>query len=382
MPLKNDFSKQKIIGVCIYAAAVFAAVYGAKCLIDTLVYTAANMGDMFRGAANLFLKMLHVFAILVFGLVTAYILDPLVDFISQKIHIKRGSSVLIIYIIILVIVSFFIYSILNRIYIYDKNNIANAFSLAFKYYRQKLSVILSQLEGFIQKYDKFNFSEGLYKKIGAANIDYIKILRRIGTISADFFIGLILAFYFLKDKEMLLSRAKYIFKLTVPKKIQPVLLYIARETDSVFSGYIRGQLAAAVIISILAASLLTILRIPFAAVIGIITGFTTIIPYLGALVGLLLSAGAAMLDGSFGRAAAAVAVMLILQQADSIIIAPRLVGERVSLSPAAVIAALGISGNLFGLWGMVFAVPAAALIKIFFMGLIRKLERKNQKRRV
>ena len=127
----------------------------------------------------------------------------------------------------------------------------------------------------------------------------------------------------------------------------------------------------------LASSLLTILRIPFAAVIGIITGFTNIIPYLGALVGLLLSAGAAILDGNIGRAAAAVVVMLILQQIDSIVIAPRLVGERVSLSPAAVIASLGIAGNLFGLWGMVFAVPSAALIKIFSLRLIKKLDRKR-----
>lgn len=110
-----------------------------------------------------------------------------------------------------------------------------------------------------------------------------------------------------------------------------------------------------------------------------IFAFTNIIPYLGALVGLLLSAFSAMLDGGFGRAAAAIIVMLVLQQIDSVIIAPRLVGERVSLSPAAVIAALGISANLFGLWGMVFAVPAAALIKIFFMQLIKRIEQKKTK---
>ena len=69
--------------------------------------------------------------------------------------------------------------------------------------------------------------------------------------------------------------------------------------------------------------------------------------------------------------------MLVLQQADSLIIAPRLVGERVSLSPPAVIAALGIFGNLFGLWGMVFAVPAAALLKIFFIAIIDKIEEKK-----
>ena len=377
MPLKNDFSKQKLICVCIYAAAVFAAVYGAKCLIDGLVYAAANMGYMFKSAADILIKIFHVFAILVFGLVTAYILDPLVGFISQKFHLKRHISVFVIYIFIILIAAVFVYGILNRIYIYDKTNIANAFSLAFKHYHNRFSEIFAKLELLIQKYDKFDISTGIYKKLSSSDIDHIKILRRISSVLADFFIGLILAFYFLKDKDILLRQAKYIFSLIVPKKIQPVLLYIYRETDSVFSGYIRGQLADAVIISILAASLLTILRIPFAIAIGIITGFTNLIPYLGALIGLLLSTGAALLDGSPGHAAAAALLMLVLQQADSIIIAPRLVGERVSLSPAAVIAALGVFGNLFGLWGMVFAVPTAALIKIFSLRFIKKLEKKQ-----
>ena len=101
MPLKDKLSKQKIIGVCIYAAAVFAAVYGAKCLIDAVVYFAANMGHTFKSAANMLVKILHAFAILVFGLAAAYILDPPVDFISRRFHCKRHISVLIIYVFIL-----------------------------------------------------------------------------------------------------------------------------------------------------------------------------------------------------------------------------------------------------------------------------------------
>ena len=369
--------KQKIINACIYAAAVFAAVYGTKYLIDGAVYIFVNMGSMFRSAADIFVKLLHIFAILVFGLITAYILDPLADGIEKRLHVSRTASAVIIYLAIIFLAVFSLAGLINRIYIYDKNDLLNAFSLAFEHYRARLFQIYTHIYTFAAKHDLFGVLSRISEAAKTTDTDYIAILHRIGTLAADLFLGLVLAFYFLKDKQALLFGARRIFTLLTPKKIQPVILYIIHETDSVFSGYIRGQLADAVIMSVLASSLLTILRIPFAAVIGIITGFTNIIPYLGALVGLLLSAGAAILDGNIGRAAAAVVVMLILQQIDSIVIAPRLVGERVSLSPAAVIASLGIAGNLFGLWGMVFAVPSAALIKIFSLRLIKKLDRKR-----
>lgn len=270
--MKNYLSKQKLISACIYAAAVFAAVYGAKYIIDALAYIITNMGYMFKSAANLLAKLLHIFAILVFGLITAYILDPAVGLISRKFGVGRRTAVFIIYIIIILIAAFTVYGILSRIYIYDKNDISNAFSLAFKHYQKRIYDIGARLELFIKKYDRLNVSDCLYQKLSRANTDNIKLLRRVGTVLSDLFLGTVLAFYFLKDKNILLKQAKYIFTLILPKKIQPVLLYIWHETDSVFSGYIRGQLADAVIMSILAASLLTILRIPFAAVIGIITG--------------------------------------------------------------------------------------------------------------
>ncbi len=109
----------------------------------------------------------------------------------------------------------------------------------------------------------------------------------------------------------------------------------------------------------------------------VVFAFTNIIPYLGALTGLVLSVGAALLDGNIGQAAAAAGVMLILQQTDSLVIAPRLVGERVSLSPPAVIASVCIAGNLFGIWRMVFAVPAAELLKVFLLKMMRLIELKK-----
>ncbi|MBQ8940835.1 MAG: AI-2E family transporter [Firmicutes bacterium] len=368
--------KEKIFSCCLYAAAVFAAVYGTKYLIDALAYMVMNMGSMFRGAADTILWLAHIFAILLFGLLSAYILDPAVVYIAKKTRVGRTGAVVILYLTVVLLLLFLIFKIINTVFIYDKNDISNAFSLLVKDYQNKFSNITQHIHS-LSKYDRFGFIPRLQKKLSTDDIDYISVFRRAGSLLADFFLGLILAFYFLKDKIKLLHGTRHIFRLLIPKKIQPHIIYIFRELDNVFSGYIRGQLADAVIISILASCLLSIVHLPFAGIIGIITGFTNIIPYLGALTGLVLSVGAALLDGNFGRAAAAAGIMLILQQIDSLVIAPRLVGERVSLSPPAVIASVGIAGNLFGIWGMVFAVPAAALLKVFLLKMMKLIELKK-----
>lgn len=176
-------------------------------------------------------------------------------------------------------------------------------------------------------------------------------------------LGFVIAFYFLLDKEKFLKGGKALFKRLLPQKIYLLVRKAALDAHSVFSGYIRGQLTDAFIMSLLIASLLTILRVRFAVVIGIISGFSNIIPYFGALVGFALAVLSALLSGEALKAVYAAIAVIILQQLDSAVIAPKIVGEKVELSPPAVIIALAVGGKLFGLWGMIFAVPAVGIFK-------------------
>lgn len=176
-------------------------------------------------------------------------------------------------------------------------------------------------------------------------------------------LGFVVAFYFLLDKERILGGAKAFFERLLPKKAYKVLKNAAFEAHSVFSGYIRGQLTDALIMSLLIASVLTILRVRFAVVIGVISGFSNIIPYFGAIVGFTLAVFSALLSGDGLKAVYAAVSIIALQQLDSCLIAPKIVGEKVELSPPAVIIALAAGGKLFGLWGMVFAVPVTGILK-------------------
>ena len=74
----------------------------------------------------------------------------------------------------------------------------------------------------------------------------------------------------------------------------------------------------------------------------------------------------ALISGNAAKALYAAVVIILLQQLDSAVIVPKIVGKRVKLHPVLVILALTVFGRLFGIWGMVFAVPVTALIKIIF----------------
>lgn len=136
------------------------------------------------------------------------------------------------------------------------------------------------------------------------------------------------------------------------------------DIHGVFFGYIRGQLTDAFIMSLLISSFFVIFRIKFAVLIGVISGFSNIIPYFGAITGFCLAVFSALLSGEPIKAVYAAVIMVGLQQIDSVFIVPKIVGEKVELSPPAVIVALAVGGKLFGILGMIFAVPFCGILKI------------------
>jgi predicted PurR-regulated permease PerM len=103
----------------------------------------------------------------------------------------------------------------------------------------------------------------------------------------------------------------------------------------------------------------------FAVLIGMFSGLANLIPYFGAFVGFILSVFVALLSGDVTQAVYAGIIVIVLQQIDGIFIQPKIVGEKVELSPVLVLLSLSVFGSMFGLPGMIFAVPLCAIFKIF-----------------
>ena len=186
----------------------------------------------------------------------------------------------------------------------------------------------------------------------------------------------IFAVYFLIDDRI---GAYWIGILDVftTEKTRKGLRMFAENADRVFSGYIRGQSLDALIIGVLVTIALLIAGVPYAAVIGILTGFGNLVPYVGPVVGfgsliIVCLAEASVTDLIVGAVILA-AVMFI----DGNVINPRMLSSNVEVHPVLVIVALLAGGKVGGVVGMLVAVPVAALIKLQFEKYVDKRRAKR-----
>ncbi len=206
----------------------------------------------------------------------------------------------------------------------------------------------------------------------------VSIISTIGNGIVNLLISLVISFYFLKDKASIKAKFESISHTFLPKRVHIFFKNALGDINAVFSGYIRGTLTDAFIMSILISVGLSLIKVKFAVIIGFISGFSNVIPYFGALMGFLLAISVSLISGEPMQAVYSVIVMVILQQIDTIFIVPKVVGESVELSPVLVIIALSVAGQLFGLWGMIFAVPVFATLKLFATRIYERQKLKKE----
>ncbi len=167
-------------------------------------------------------------------------------------------------------------------------------------------------------------------------------------------------FYVITDYEKHISSIKSL----IPKSFIPKLSHYSQLTNTVLSGYIRGQLLVALCLAILYAIGLSIVGLKFGILIGIVSGLISIIPYAGFTLGFLaaLVVGLAHYSG-IGQITGIIIVFVIVQTLEGLLITPKLVGDKVGLSAFTTMLVLIVGGNLFGLIGMLIAIPIAAILK-------------------
>lgn len=161
----------------------------------------------------------------------------------------------------------------------------------------------------------------------------------------------------------------------VPRSILPKMKYYLKVSDQVLSGYIRGQILVALILSAIYSIGLAIVDIRFGLVIGIVAGLLSIIPYVGFTTGFASALVMALANfESIGTVLGVVVVFSIGQILESFVITPKLVGNKVGLGPLATILSLIIGGNLLGFIGMLVAIPVAGIAKHIFIDLKKEYQ--------
>ena len=183
-------------------------------------------------------------------------------------------------------------------------------------------------------------------------------------IGAVFTIALtpILAFYLLRDWDLLVARIGAL----IPRRYQEKTFLMAKESDQALGSFLRGQLLVMLGLAVVYTVGLLILGLDNSIAIGVLSGLVSFVPYLGFVVGIFLAALTAFAQGGgWLLLLGVVAVFAIGQAIEGTVLTPKLVGESIGLHPVVVIFAVMAGGQLFGFFGILLALPAAAVLSVF-----------------
>jgi predicted PurR-regulated permease PerM len=171
----------------------------------------------------------------------------------------------------------------------------------------------------------------------------------------------VVTFYLLRDWDLLVARVHEL----IPRQFETGVSRLAKDCDSVLAEFFRGQVLVMVALALIYVVGLSIVGLELALLIGLIGGLVSFVPYLGFLVGIVMASVAAFFQFQELLPLVYVAIVFgIGQLIEAMLLTPLLVGDRIGLHPVAVIFAVLAGGQLFGFFGVLLALPAAAVIMV------------------
>jgi len=203
--------------------------------------------------------------------------------------------------------------------------------------------------------------EAVSSSIGGAVGAVVSAVTSVLSVIVTVFISFIFSVYLLYSKSTLRRQARRLLNTYLPKSYNSGVLHVLRVFNDCFHRYIVGQCIEAVILGLLCTVGMLIFRFPYAGMIGALIGFTALIPVVGAFIG--AGVGALMiLTVSPLKALLFIVFIIVLQQIETNLIYPKVVGTSIGLPALWVLAAVTVAGGIFGVFGMLIGVPIAAAV--------------------
>ena len=226
---------------------------------------------------------------------------------------------------------------------------------------------------------KLGLSDGFWKfdKVKAAisehmgqSTDIVGVVLSQATASSLALIGWlanlvlipVVSFYLLRDWDVMMAKIRSL----LPRDREPTIVALGGECHEVLGAFVRGQLIVMVALGVIYAAGLMIVGLELGLLIGLIAGLAAIVPYMGFVIGIgaALVAGLFQFGGDLYPMVGIVAVFMVGQALEGMVLTPLLVGDRIGLHPVAVIFAILAGGELFGFTGVLLALPVAAVIMV------------------
>jgi len=310
----------------------------------------------------------------ILALILGYLMLPLVDRLSR--FMPRVVAILAVYLVFLAAFGLFIAWIAPLVV----NQVQEVIANSGRYAQQ----VRQWGEGVAQWYTSLPISDEVRNSIenaarnslgtvgGFLQDALVGVLRWL-TRATGTIVGFIIIpfwlFYVLKDKD----RGITAFNNMLPATWRADIWRIVRIINGILSSYIRGQLILGVVVGVASTIGLVVVGAPYAILLGIISGITELIPVvgpiLGAVPGLLL---AAFSPEGWVMVLKVLAVYLMVQQLENNLLVPKIQGDSVKLHPSLIMVALVVGSQVAGLFGLIIAVPVAAILRDTYLYLYRR----------
>ena len=227
--------------------------------------------------------------------------------------------------------------------------------------------IASQIAGLRLDWDKMLQSAMNFFKTGASNIlsTGMNVAMTIVSALANFFIGFVFACYVLLQKERLGQQiTKALYALFSQRQVKNIH-YVCGLSYKTFTSFVTGQCMEAVILGFMFFVAMSIIRLPYALLVGVLIAFTALIPIFGAFIGCAISAFLILMISPF-KALIFIILFLVLQQIEGNLIYPHVVGNSVGLPSIWVLVAVTAGGSLMGIVGMLIFIPLTSVAYTLF----------------
>lgn len=307
------------------------------------------------------------------GAAIAYFLDPIADWLERHGFSRVMATVLITSLFLVVIIGILllllpalqaeIIGFINRVPVY-----AQAIS-------ERLKPVLMHVATILPESQVQQLTDGASGMVGNAFGWVFGVLRRL--LSGGFalvnmlsllVISPVVAFYLLRDWDKMVAHIADL----LPRRHAQTIQSLAQEADVVVAGFVRGQAIVCVVLGTFYAVGLSLVGLDLGLVVGLGAGLISFIPYVGTILGFLVSIGLAFAQFSEATLISLTAGIFILGQfLEGNFLSPWLVGNRVGLHPVWMIFSLLAGGTLFGFVGILLAIPVAAVLGVlvrFFLG--------------
>lgn len=336
-------------------------------------------------------KILSVFNPIFYGILITYLLSPFVNFYERTLlkgldrkglyRLKRTLSVLCTLLVVIIAAVLFVWRIIPQVFrgYADLQNMSGLYLETVKEWLLGLSAGESVLAGYIDKITEYavELLDKIYTGLNTIVPDVASVAGAAVGIIKDVFLGIILAIYFLFVKERLIAQIKKAGYALFSKKRYASLAKGANLANKNFGGFIKGQLADALIIGTVCFVCTSIIGIPYYPLVSVLVGVACIVPVFGPLIGTVVGSLIILLVDPI-QVVWFVLFMIVLHLVNKHMLRPKIIRSGVEASSVFMFTAIIVMTGLLGFWGLIIGVPVFAILyTVMYSAVERRLAKKG-----